>query len=282
MSEQFWVEVEVKTTEEALELVIAFASEIGTSGFWETDESLKCYFKKDEWDSGKGESFLNFIKNLEIEGQKVEVSVREFREENWNKIWEESIEPIEVGEKFVIKPSWKEYRGKSKIVIQIDPKMAFGTGHHETTRLMLRAIEKYLYPGCKILDVGTGSGILSIAAVKLGAEFALGVDNDKWAYENALENAKINGVEDKFKLILGSIEDVKEKNFDFIFANINKNAVIAMMKDFQTRLKKDGFLITSGFLDVEQGTIEEYLLAHDFEIVDVLKENEWVAIVSKF
>ncbi len=281
MSENLWIEVDVKIPEEKREIVIAFASELGASGFWETEETLKCYFKKDEWDSGKGESFLNFIKNLEIEVEKFSFSIKEFHEENWNKIWEESIEPIEVGEKFVIKPSWKEYKGTGRIIIEIDPKMAFGTGHHETTRLMLKAIEKYLYPKCKVLDVGTGSGILAIASIKLGAEFAIGVDNDEWAYENALENAKINSVEDKFKIILGSIESVKEKDFDFIFANINKNAIISMMKEFQNKLKSGGFLITSGFLDVEQGTIEEYLVAHDFEIVDVLKENEWVAIISK-
>ncbi|CUS98208.1 ribosomal protein L11 methyltransferase [Candidatus Kryptonium thompsonii] len=159
--------------------------------------------------------------------------------------------------------------------------MAFGTGHHETTRLMLKAIEKYLYPKCKVLDVGTGSGILSIAAIKLGADTCVGVDNDHWAYENALENAEINNVKDKFKVILGTIDDVNETNFDFVLANINKNAIIKMIPKFYEKLKDKGFLITSGYLDIDQGTIEEHLLIHNFEIIDVLKENEWLAIVSK-
>jgi ribosomal protein L11 methyltransferase len=229
----------------------------------------------------KGEIFLSFLRSLEKEN-KVKFVVKELQEENWNEIWEKSIEPIEVGEKFVIKPTWKSYDKKSdRIVIQIDPKMSFGTGFHETTRLMLKAIEKYMKPGSKVLDVGTGTGILAIASIKLGAREAIGVDIDEWAYVNAIENAQLNDVKECFKIILGSIEDVVDRDFDFILANINRNAVVAMMSSFYDKLKDGGTLITSGYLDFEQGDIEENLRAFEFEIIDVFKEGEWIAVVSK-
>lgn len=258
--------------------VIYLASELETEGCWEDENSIKCYFKKENWTEEKEKIFLNY---LQEKASKAIVSVNEVAEKNWNEIWEQSIEPIEVGEKFVIKPTWKEYHKPNKIIIEIDPKMSFGTGHHETTRLMLKAIEKYLYKDSKVLDIGTGSGVLAIASAKLGAKMVIGVDNDQWAYENSIENAEINNVEDKFKSILGSIDDVKDKDFDFILANINKNAIINMMESFYDKLKDKGFLIISGFIDVEQGTIEEYLRLQNFEIIDVLKENEWVAIVAR-
>ncbi len=280
---EIWLEINIIAPEETREIIINLATELGSTGFWETENSIKSYFKKSEWNKEKEKQLLSLLQNLKQENPKtvIEISIKEFTEENWNKIWEKSIEPIEVGEKFVIKPTWKEYKSIDKIIIQIDPKMAFGTGHHETTRLMLKAIEKYLYPGCKILDVGTGSGILAIAGIKLGAEKAIGVDNDEWAYQNAIENVQINKVEDKFEIILGSIESIKETNFDLILANINKNAIVSMMAQFYDKLKTNGILITSGYLDIEQGTIEEHLKMYDFEIIDVLKENEWIAIVAK-
>jgi ribosomal protein L11 methyltransferase len=281
MANRTWVEVEIIAPEEAKDDIILMAGELGSSGVWETGNSLRCYFKKDEWQKQKGEIFLSFLRSLEKEN-KVEFVVKELQEENWNEIWEKSIEPIEVGEKFVIKPTWKSYDKKSdRIVIQIDPKMSFGTGFHETTRLMLRAIEKYMKPGSKVLDVGTGTGILAIASIKLGAREAIGVDIDEWAYVNAIENAQLNDVKECFKIILGSIEDVVDRDFDFILANINRNAVVAMMSSFYDKLKDGGTLITSGYLDFEQGDIEENLRAFEFEIIDVFKEGEWIAIVSK-
>ncbi len=275
-----WIEIEIKAPEEIREFILNLASEFGSTGLWETENSIKCYFKKSEWNGDKEAHFINLVNNFK-ETEEIQISIKEFEEKNWNEIWEKSIEPIEVGEKFVIKPTWKDYNSTDKIIIQIDPKMAFGTGHHETTRLMLKAIEKYLPQKCKVLDVGTGSGILAIASIKLGAEKAIGVDNDEWAYQNANENATINQVKDKFEIILGTIEDVKEKNFDIILANINKNAIISMMRQFYDKLKDNGILITSGYIDAEQGTIEEHLKMYDFEIIDILKENEWLAIVAK-
>lgn len=276
---KIWIEVSISNVPDELkDEVIYLVYELETEGCWEDENSIKCYFKKENWTEEKEKILLNYVKE---KASNVVVYINEVAEKNWNEIWEQSIEPIEIGEKLVIKPTWKEYHKPNKIIIQIDPKMSFGTGHHETTRLMLKAIEKYLYKDSKILDVGTGSGVLAIASVKLGAKMAIGVDNDQWAYENSIENAEINNVKDKFKQILGSIDDVNEKDFDFIFANINKNAIINMMESFYDKLKDKGFLIISGFIDVEQGTIEEYLRMQNFEIIDVLKENEWVAIVAR-
>lgn len=280
MQTNIWIEISISNVPEDLKDEIIFLSgELGSVGCWEDENVLKCYFRKE--DQEKTTKFLNLIQNFQKENPTLEISIKKIADKNWNKIWEQSIQPIEVGEKFVIKPTWKEYHKSDKIIIQIDPKMAFGTGHHETTRLMLKAIEKYLRQGCKVLDVGTGSGILAIAAIKLGAETAIGVDNDHWAYENAIENAELNNVKERFKVILGSIDDVNDTDFDLILANINKNAAINMMEKFYNKLKDNGLLIISGYLDFEQGIIEEYLQMHNFEIIDILKENEWNATISR-
>lgn len=280
MKQRVWIEISISNiSDQTKDEIINIADDFNCVGCWEDEKALKCYFEKD--DEENVVKFIRLIQVMQKENPNLEILIKEIPDKDWNELWEQSIEPIEVGEKIVIKPTWKEYPKPNKIVIQIDPKMSFGTGHHETTRLMLRAIEKYLYKSCKVLDVGTGSGILAIASIKLGAETAIGVDNDRWAYENAIENAQINNVEEKFKVILGSIDDVSEKDFDFILANINKNAIINMMEKFYNKLKQKGFLITSGYLDLEEGTIEEHLQINGFEIIDVLRENEWVATVAR-
>ncbi|MDZ7624568.1 MAG: 50S ribosomal protein L11 methyltransferase [Ignavibacteriaceae bacterium] len=160
-----------------------------------------------------------------IESFRIEKEILE--DKNWNEIWEKSREVIRVSDRIVIKPTFKEYSAKpDEIVLTIDPKMSFGTGEHQTTKLILRLLEKYVTKGMKVLDVGSGTGILAIASVKLGASKAVAVDFDEICLENCKENSLLNEVSDSVEIITGEIDDVKEKDFDLILANIQKNVLL--------------------------------------------------------
>ena len=202
---------------------------------------------------------------------------------NWNAEWEKDINVIEVTDKIVIKPSFKKYSAKKdQIILEINPKMSFGTGEHQTTKLMLRALEKYVKKEMKMLDVGTGTGVLAIASVKLGAASATAIDNDEWSYLNAKENCLLNGTGLKVEILLGEINEVKEKNFDLISANIQKNTLIDMAEELQCRLKKKGILILSGLLKEDESEILNKYYNLDFKLLELIGMDEWIAIVLKF
>ena len=207
-------------------------------------------------------------------------SVEEYSYEykNWNQEWEKGINVIELSDLIAIKPSFKDYENKqNKIVITIDPKMSFGTGEHETTKLVIQLLEKHLKKGGKVLDVGTGTGILAIAAVKLGAESVIAIDNDDWCIENAEENSVLNNVNKKIKIKLSEIKDIEEKDFDLIVANIQKNILNEIAYEISNRLNKKGIVILSGLLvEDEKDIIKAY---ENLKIIDNRKMGEWLALV---
>jgi ribosomal protein L11 methyltransferase len=202
---------------------------------------------------------------------------------NWNREWEKNLHVIEVTDKIVIKPSAKEYkRKKDQVVIEINPKMSFGTGEHQTTKLMLQALEKHIKNGMKILDVGTGTGIIAIAAVKLGASSALGIDNDEWSILNASENCMINKVNSEVKILLTDINGVDNKDFDLIAANIQKNILIDISEELAKRIKKNGILILSGLLAEDEQDILSKYREPGFKLHEILKMDEWIAVVFQY
>lgn len=205
-----------------------------------------------------------------------------FEDKNWNEEWEKSLNVIKVSDKIVIKPTFKEYTpAEGEIIINIVPKMSFGTGEHQTTKLVIRFLEKYLEKGSRLLDVGSGTGILSIIAIKLGAESATAVDNDEWCYENGTENCKINDVTEKVNVKLGEIKDIDEKGFDIITANIQKNILIDISEQLKERLKKGGILILSGLLITDEIDITEHYKQLGFTVINQERMDEWMAFVLK-
>ncbi len=208
------------------------------------------------------------------------VSEKTLKNKNWNEEWEKSRGVIEVSDRIVIKPSFKEYSAKpNQIVITVDPKMSFGTGEHQSTKLSLLLIEKYLKKGMKMLDVGTGTGILAIAAAKLGADKVIAIDNDEWSYENSIENTVVNSVHEKVDVRLGEINGVIENDFDLIVANIQKDVLLQIKSEVFNRLKIDGILILAGLLTQDENDIR----AEYEKIGFVWKESrilgEWIAVV---
>ena len=199
---------------------------------------------------------------------------------NWNEEWEKSRGVIEVSDRIVIKPSFKEYSAKpTQIVITVDPKMSFGTGEHQSTKLCLLLIEKYLKKGMKMLDVGTGTGILAIAAAKLDAVKVVAVDNDEWSYENSIENTVVNSVHGKIDVKLGEINTVIENDFDLVVANIQKDVLIQIKNEVFNRLKRDGILILAGLLIQDENDIWREYEKLGFEWKESKILDEWIAVV---
>ena len=210
------------------------------------------------------------------------VQVKILEDKNWNELWEQSREVLKISERVVIKPSFKEYeQGEDEIVLTIDPKMSFGTGEHQSTKIVINLMEKYLKPDMKVLDVGSGTGILSLTAVKLGALKAIAVDNDNVYYENCIENCRINNESDRIQVIEGIINDVEEIGFDLILANIQKNILIEIADEISNKIKKGGIVILSGLMIGDESDVISQYKAVGFGLVETKTMDEWIALVLK-
>jgi ribosomal protein L11 methyltransferase len=202
---------------------------------------------------------------------------------NWNEEWEKKIQTIQVTEKIVIKPSFRDYKAKDgQIVITIDPKMSFGTGEHETTKLMIELTEKYITNNSRVLDVGSGTAVLSIIAAKLGAAKVLAIDNDELCLENGLENIQINNVAERVEVKNCELKDLSEFSFDFILANINKHILIDIAPEIAKQIKSSGTLILSGLLHTDESDILSHYQKFGFKLYELKRLNEWIALVLKF
>ena len=279
-----YFEITLRADETGRDLLIPPLLALGCHGFLETDTGLIAYAAADAIPGGRIGMLRRQIEMILADlSHGTLTGIREIPEENWNLAWEKSVEPVEIGEQIVIKPSWKEYRGGgNKIVLEIDPKMSFGTGHHETTRLCLELLVKSMRSAVRVLDVGTGTGILAIAAVKLGALSAVAIDTDEWSIENAVENATANGVDDRVAIVRASLEEFKGERFDTILANLTLNMIIDSLPHFRALLRDGGTLILSGFLEGDVPILGQSLREARFEIASVVTENGWSALtVSK-
>jgi ribosomal protein L11 methyltransferase len=274
-------EFQIRTNPFLPEIVTGVLWELNISGLMEEENFLKVFVNEDDISKSVIKKLLGKL----MEEQLItDFSVEEKRLENrnWNEEWEKNLNVIGVTDKIVIKPSYKEYKPlKSEIVITIDPKMSFGTGEHQTTKLMLKLIEKHLKQGMKILDVGSGTAVLSIAAIKLGAELAIAIDDDELCLVYGNENCRINSIENKIDIRTGEIKDIEEKDFDLVFANIQKNVLIEIADQIKYRLKEDGLVFLSGLLDGDERDIVKHYTKIEFQLIDKLQLDEWIAVAFR-
>ncbi|MEE0060087.1 MAG: 50S ribosomal protein L11 methyltransferase [Acutalibacteraceae bacterium] len=210
-----------------------------------------------------------------------EIGTAGCEEQDWLNNWKQYFNPIEVGEKLLIRPTWRDkYDPQGRVVLNLDPGLAFGSGTHETTRLCLQAVEKYTTNDTTILDVGCGSGILAVASLLLGAKSAVGVDIDEMAVKTARENAVLNKVDDRFTVLSGNLTDKVEGKYNVVVANIVADAIIMLSKDIKNFMDDDSYYIMSGIIDTR---VDDVLNAIEdtFEVTEKLLENGWCCLVAK-
>lgn len=227
---------------------------------------------------------LQFIKErLSAESIDFSIDINTVDDIDWKDNWKKFFKVTEIGEKLVIVPSWEKYVNKNgKTELNIDPGAAFGTGTHATTKMCLKLLEKYLQKGNSLLDIGCGSGILSIAGTLLGASFATGVDIDKTAVKVSKENAKINNVENKISFINGNLCDKVNGKFNIICANIVADAIIGLSKTVCNFMDSSSLFLCSGIIDIRAEETERELTNNGYEIVEHLTEENWNAYCVKY
>lgn len=217
------------------------------------------------------------------EGIESEIDLTACRSEDWENNWKQYFHSIPVGEKLLIHPAWEEEcDAKGRVVLNIEPGLAFGSGTHETTRLCLAALEKYITGDTKMLDIGCGSGILSIASLLLGAESAVGVDIDALAVKTAAQNAKDNGfVPPQYQVFQGNLTDKVSGKFDVVAANIVADIIILFTKDVARFMKDDAVFITSGIIDEREQEVLDAFDRYGFEVIARSCEKGWVCFECK-
>ena len=221
------------------------------------------------------------IKSLGIDVGEGKVEFEKMYEEDWANNWKKYYKPSKVGEKIVVKPIWEEYEAKDEeLVVELDPGMAFGTGEHETTRMCIQALEKYVQKDSTVFDVGCGSGILAIAAAKLGAKLAVGVDLDPVAVESAKENVGFNNI-DNIEILHGNLIEVIDGKADIVVANIIAEIICILTEDVSRVIKPNGYFITSGIIHDRVEMVTNKLEECGFEVVKVNKDGEWNCIIAK-
>jgi ribosomal protein L11 methyltransferase len=276
-----YVELQVAGSPELFDRVIGLLSELGFEGFWEDEDCLRCYMARQRWQDEMMPEIRSML-GLLVRSSATEspkISLHELPERNWNQEWEKSIAPIRVTNSIVIAPTWHRYdAAPGELLLRIDPKMAFGTGYHESTRLILRMLQKHLRPGDAVLDIGTGTGVLAIAAIKLGACNAIGLDVDEWAYANAIENVRLNRVEERVQIIHGDHRAVPRGSFDMITANIQRNVIEEILPELSFRLSPGGRILLSGLLREDREQVQGAAQEAALNMTDESAENEWLAL----
>jgi ribosomal protein L11 methyltransferase len=307
-----WTEVCIKTTEEAYDAVSEMLNSIGAGGvviedpneirrqiespgsldyadpeFMDslgTEVTVKAYFNQElspEELAVLIQEKLKFISQFLDTGRGYQGS-NQVDDEDWATAWKKYYKPFHISDSVVIKPSWEEYEKQAgELVIEMDPGMAFGTGTHETTRLCSQLLEKYVKKEDTVIDVGCGTGILSIIAVKLGASHAEAIDIDEVAARVSKENCAINGVIDRITVRKGVLADLEPQKADIVVANIIADVVIGLSGLMPSYLKKDGVLLTSGIIRERRDDVVKAYTGLGFDLLEILEMGEWVAIAFK-
>lgn len=259
----------VKPKKPGLEILLAELSQLSFETFIEEPNSIKAYVLEDNYN-------FDFKSSIIFNNPDFNVSYtrKRIKQENWNLKWEENFQPVKVSKDCIVRSSFHQIDKKFKYDLIINPKMSFGTGHHETTLLMLKKILQLNLNSKNVLDMGCGTGVLSILASKMGAKNVLAIDIDKWAYENTLENIGKNNCQN-IKVMLDGFSAIGNNKFHVICANINRNVLLKELDIFHSVLFKNGLLLLSGFYVEENQMLINKALSNNFKLNQSLQENKW-------
>ena len=305
-----WIEITIHTTNEASEIVESILLDYGSTGvaiedpttleenlhddfgtivelspadYPEVGVIVKGYINELNFDD---ETFNRFKDELEQLGKNInigeffKIETTTIQDSDWENSWKDYFDILNIGEKFVIVPTWREYENEEdKYVINIDPGMAFGTGGHETTSLCIKNLEKYVKPHDNVIDVGCGSGILSIAASYLTDGNLKAVDLDKLAVDVSRENFTLNNLENRIEVEEASLLTKETKKYDVIVANILAHIIELMLEDAYKLLEDGGYFITSGIIKDKKDELLEKMLEQGFKLVEETSDNEWYSFV---
>jgi ribosomal protein L11 methyltransferase len=254
---------------EKQDLLIALLSDAGYEGFEEGPTFLSAYISQENFNDA-------VLDNIETQ-QEVVAAVEVIPEKNWNAEWEKNFEPVVIGNFCAVRASFHEPIGGVEHEIVITPKMSFGTGHHATTYIMIETMKQLPIKGKRVLDFGTGTGILAILAEKCGAAEVMAIDNDEWSIENAAENIAVNKCTAITLKKADQLQDLDE--YDVILANINRHVILANMLDLKQHLRLNGVLVLSGLLPDDAPVIEEKAAANDLRIIEQKFYNNWIGLL---
>ena len=254
------------------EILVAELEQLDYDSFWEQEEALEAYIQAD----------LFSEKNLEeVTGRYgISYEVETVEEKNWNVEWEKNFEPIVVADQCLVRADFHSIGQDYPHEIIINPKMAFGTGHHATTYLMLQQQLQLDHQGKTVLDAGCGTGILSIFAEQKGASYVLAYDNNEWAVNNTLENLTINNCQ-RIGVMQGTIANVKPFEYDIVLANINRNVLLEEIPEYVKYLAPGGSLLLSGFYNFDTGRIKAVAEESKLQLLNTLERNDWQLLLYR-
>jgi len=275
-----YIELHCKITSENIqeisEILIAELNYIAYESYDETEDGLSAYILEKFFD-------LDKVKNLqvnEIPGVKIEYTYALIKTQNWNAVWEKNFEPIIVDDHCLIRAPFHKDTPNAKYEIIIEPKMSFGTGHHETTFLMLKTMLGIDFNDKNVLDMGCGTGVLAILASFKNASRITAIDIDEWAYNNTLENIEKNNCEN-IEVFQGDASLLKNQEFDIVIANINRNILLDDIKHYTSVLKSNGILLLSGIYNEDVPMIKDEASNNNLEYISFIEKHNWVAVRFK-
>ena len=282
MNSEGWIDVQIRTTVDAAELLGVLADPV-IQGGWEEQGIVHLYWPKPQWSMEACARLSRTLQELDPDAlAERDIHVEELPDQDWNRQWSQSVRPIRIGRRIVVRPSWEPVVLQAgDIEIVLDPKQAFGTGHHATTRMLLERLEDLVHGGEFVLDVGAGSGILAMASLRLGAASALGVECDPVAVDCARDYAEENGFGDHLEFRCGTLEDVDlhgELRPDLVLANLDRHTLLLLCDELTRYVSHGARLLLSGILLEQEQEIVEAFSNAGATLVERREQEGWLAL----
>jgi len=273
-----YIEVSFFHKAELVDILPALLSQLGFDSFLEEEKGIKGYIEKSLYSE---KELKDFLESNEFTA-KVTFEANQMEKKNWNEEWEKNFDPVFIDDQILIKAPFHKNIKDYPLTLIIEPRMSFGTGHHETTHLILKNLLEVDLKGKSVADIGCGTGVLSIASRKLGAKFVDACDIDQWSYDNSLDNKKLNNSEN-ITFFLGDVNTLitLNKTYDVVLANINKNILLDCMTAFGDITKEGGTLLLSGFYESDCGDMVDSARKAGFILKSSIAKNNWTSLIME-